>query len=151
MRIAFEFYGDKQVNRKLARVQEDIQDFTPAWEAMADDFQAAAQAQFASTGATGSGGWAPLSPVYAAWKARRFPGQPILVRSGRLRDTLTKRPFGVERIDPQQMAIGSDVSYGLFHQKGTSKMPRRRPVELTEANRRLMVKRAQQHAFGSLK
>ena len=151
MRIAFEFYGEKQVDRTLSRIHDDINDFTPAWEAMAEDFLSAEKAQFASSGATGSGGWSPLSPRYAAWKARRFPGQPILVRTGRLRDTLTKRPFGVERIDPKQMAIGSDVSYGLFHQQGTDRMPRRRPVELAEAMRRQMIKRAQEHAFGSLR
>lgn len=151
MRIRFDFYGDKQVDRTLARIQDDVNDFTPAWEAMADDFLTAQTAQFASQGATGSGGWAPLSPAYAAWKAARYPGKPILERTGVLKDSLTSRPFGVERIDPRQMAIGSDVEYGLFHQQGTDRMPRRRPVELTEANRRLMVKRGQEHVFGSLK
>ena len=151
MRLSFDFYGDQQVDRTLARVQDDINDFRPAWEAIADDFVSIEQAQFASQGATGSGGWAPLSPIYAAWKARHYPGKPTLERTGQLKASLTGRPFGVERIDPKSMAVGSDVDYGLFHQQGTERMPRRRPVELTEINRRMIVKRAQQHAFGSLR
>ena len=30
------------------------------------------------------GGWSPLSPKYAAWKATRFPGAPPMIRTGRL-------------------------------------------------------------------
>src|SRR5688572_696289 len=31
----------------------------------------------------------PLNPVYAAWKAKHFPGKPVLERTGRLRDSLS--------------------------------------------------------------
>jgi phage gpG-like protein len=138
-RIRFEFFGEEQVNRTIMRTVDAADDATPAWEVLAKSFQLAQRKQFRSEGLYGSGGWAPLSPRYAAWKARHYPGAPILVRTGDLRDSLTQRPFGVEVIEPRYAVFGSDVDYGLFHQQGDG-VPRRRPVELPESLRRRWVK-----------
>lgn len=143
-RLTFDFYGDVQIDRTLARVGANVEDATEAWEQIADRFARFESRQFASEGRAGSGGWAPLSPRYAAWKAKRFPGQPIMVATGELRASLTERPFGVEAIRPQSMAIGSGVDYGAFHQKGDG-VPQRRVVELPESERREWVKILQQH------
>lgn len=144
-RISFSFYGDVQVDRTLARFSENVQDATPVWDQIADDFAKGEARQFASAGAYASGGWAPLSPRYAAWKARTHPGQPLMVLSGNLRDSLTRRPFGIEAIEPQSMTIGSDVDYGAYHQHGDPPLPQRRVVELTESRRRQWVRWLQQH------
>lgn len=138
-RIRFAFYGDEQVNRTIMRIVDAAEDARPAWEVIAKWFQLAQRKQFRSEGTYGSGGWAPLSPRYAAWKARRYPGAPILVRTGDLRASLTERPFGVEVIEPRTAIFGSDIGYGLFHQRGEG-VPRRRPVELPESLRQRWVK-----------
>lgn len=138
-RLRFEFFGDEQVNRTILRTIDAAEDARPAWEVLAGSFQTAQRRQFRSEGTYGSGGWAPLSPRYAAWKARNYPGAPILVRTGDLRASLTERPFGVEVIEPRFAIFGSDVRYGLFHQQGDG-VPRRRPVELPESLRRRWVK-----------
>lgn len=138
--IRFEFFGEAQLNRTLERFALGAADASPAWNALADRFVALERRQFRSEGRAFSGGWSPLSPKYAAWKARHYPGKPILERTGELLRSLTERPLDVEVILPDRMVIGSAVTYGRYHQNGTPRMPQRRPVELSEAERREWVK-----------
>jgi phage gpG-like protein len=137
--LRFEFYGDVQLARTLDRFATNVADARPAWEAIADRFAHVERRQFATEGRASSGGWAPLSPRYGAWKARNYPGRPILERDGDLKESLTRRPFGVELILEDRMVIGSSVKYGAYHQRGDG-VPRRRPIELTEAERKAWVK-----------
>lgn len=139
LRLTLSFFGETQLDRTLARFSDRARDARPAWEALADRFGALERAQFASEGRY-SGGWAPLSPRYGEWKAEHYPGLPILELSGDLKASLTSRPFGVEIIEPGFMAIGSDVDYGRWHQEGTDRMPRRRPVEFPDSERRAWIK-----------
>lgn len=134
------FYGEEQVSRTLLRYQQGALDMRPAWERLARRFQRNERQQFASEGAYASGGWAPLSPAYAAWKARHYPGKPILERTGALKASLTERPFGIEVLETGFMVVGSHVDYGAYHQRGGGRLPRRRPVELPEAERREWVR-----------
>lgn len=139
VRMTFDFYGDQQVDRTLERFQLGAEDATPAWEKMAERFLRLEKRQFATEGAYASGGWAPLSPRYAAWKAVHYPGKPILRRTDDLWRSLTVGP-AIRYIAPHQMILGSDVDYGAYHQRGGPNLPRRRPVELPEAERREWVK-----------
>ena len=139
-RIAFDFYGDVQLERTIDRTIDRAEDASPAWEAIANSLVRAERRQFATEGGYASGGRAPLSPAYAAWKARHYPGKPILERTGRLKASLTERPLGVEVIRPHSAILGSHVPYGLHHQRGGGRPPPRRPVELPESIRREWVK-----------
>lgn len=141
-RISFDFFGEAQVNRTLERVALGAEDASPAWEAMAERFVAVERRHFRAEGGDKgtTGTWAPLSPKYAAWKARHYPGKPILRRTDELLRSLTVRPLDVEVILPDRMVIGSLVEYGRYHQAGTDRMPRRRPVDLSDAERREWVK-----------
>ena len=136
--ISFTFYGEKQVNRTIADREERVEDATPAWDAIADRFRVIESRLFQTQGGSSGRKWSPLSPRYARWKARVRPGAPILVFDGDLRKSLTERPFGIEVIEPGFMVIGSDVEYGAYHQRGEG-VPRRRPVSLAEADRRIFV------------
>lgn len=139
VRLKLEFYGDVQLDRTLARFADNIGDARPAWDVLADRFGRLERRQFAGEGPF-SGGWQALSPDYAEWKERHYPGKPILERSGDLLRSLTRRPFGVEVLEPGFMVVGSDVDYGQWHQQGTDRMPRRRPVEFPEHERREWVR-----------
>lgn len=143
VRFSLDFYGDAQLDRTLLRFADNIGDARPIWDKLADQFALVEARQFASEGAYGSGGWAPLAPSTVAYKARHYPGKGILERTGALRRSLTERPFGVEQLNPQSMAVGSNIAYGAFHQAGTPRMPRRRPVELPESERRTWVRMLQ--------
>ncbi len=133
--VVFEFaiLGESQIQRMLDGVVYRGQDLRPVWNFIVSDFFALEGQQFATEGGLGRP-WPPLSPVYAAWKAKHFPGQPILVRTGRLRASLTGRNADtVEVQEPQLLRIGTRVPYARFHQTGTSRMPPRPPIVLTEA------------------
>jgi len=97
-------------------------------------FEAAQARQFdAEGGGPVAGSWAELSDVYAAWKAKRYPGQPILVARGDLRDALTQpnSPFGARDWSASSFVFGTaGIEYASFHQTGTARMPARPPFDL---------------------
>lgn len=144
-RLTFSFYGDKQLDRTLARMADNIGDARPVWNVLADRFVALERRQFSSEGGHASGGWAPLSEKYGEWKHAHYPGKKILELTGDLKDSLTRRPLGVEVLEPGFMVIGSNVDYGAYHQHGNpaGNLPQRRPVEFTEHARRDWVRRVQ--------
>lgn len=145
-RITFEVLGSREIDRTLTRITHDITDAGPLWQSLANRFATLEAQQFATEGIA-AGGWEPLSPRYAAWKARKYPGAPILTRTGKLRRSLTVRPFGIERITPDSMTIGTDIPYATYHQHGTARMPARPIVAMTEATRRDWVKRVQRYVI----
>jgi phage gpG-like protein len=152
--LSFSIAGDNVLLRELRGWQIRAVDARPAFELMADAFGDAETRQFDSEGAYGSGGWAPLSPSYAAWKDRHYPGKPILERSGALRHALTQRPFGIEHIQNHfaEFGIAANAStgpyYGQFHQEGTDKMPARPVVAFPESLKREFVKIMQEWLVG---
>jgi phage gpG-like protein len=141
LRLRFSFFADTQIDRTLDNF-ERAADMRPVWEALADRFLVLERRQFATEGRTGSAGWAPLSPAYAAWKARRYPGKTILRRTDELFRSLTEGPQ-VRIVDRVFMVIGSAVEHGRYHQAGGGNLPRRPPVELTEHERREWVRLVQ--------
>jgi phage gpG-like protein len=143
-RITWTFYGEAQLDRTLGRVEVAAADVSPAWEVIAEQFLAAEREQFASEGGFGSGGWAPLSEHYAAWKAVHYPGEKILHRTGELEASLTEGPE-IRVIEAHMMVLGSAVEYGRFHQGGGPNLPRRRPIELPEMLRRSWIKVVQRY------
>lgn len=142
LRLRLEFLGEVQLDRTLARFGEHVGNARALWNVLADRFGALERRQFASEGRY-SGGWQALSPDYAEWKERHYPGKPILERTGDLLRSLTVRPFGVEVIEDRFMVLGSGIDYAEFHQAGGARLPRRRPVELPESERRDWTRRLQ--------
>lgn len=139
-RISFTFEGDDQVDRTLERFELGATDASPAFDEIGDSLARAERRQFHSEGAYGSGGWAPLSSRYAAWKERHYPGKPILERSGELLDSLTQRPFGIDVVDAHVAVFGSGLEYGPYHQSGAGNLPVRKPIDIPESLRRRWVK-----------
>lgn len=75
---------------------------------------------FATEGASSGRGWPALSPAYAAWKRRHYPGRKIMVLTGRLRRSLTERGHAehVARFgrEPEPFVqVGTAVEYAAFH------------------------------------
>jgi len=76
-----------------------------------------------------SGGWSPLSPQYASWKATNVPGAPPMVRTGKLFRSVTELENSrVNAVTDTRAEFGTDVEYAKFHQYGTSKMAKRRVI-----------------------
>ncbi|GAB3191758.1 phage virion morphogenesis protein [Nesterenkonia suensis] len=139
--------GFEGLSLLLDRFGENISNPAPAFDQMADLFAQTQRTNFA-TGGGYYGHWAPLSPAYAAWKDAHYPGQPVLTRTGQLRESLSSRPLGVEHIDNKRMVLGTQVEYAQFHQHGGGFLPVRRmlnqptPSEIRQYGRIL-----HRHAF----
>lgn len=142
--LSLSWWGDQQVSRTLHRFAGAVVDMRPAFVEIRDRFLRVNRRQFATQGKHGSGGWAPLSPPYAAWKATQRPGAKILVFDGDLRRSLTEQP-DYEVIEPHYMAVGSNVEHGRYHQHGTDNMPARPPVDLTDNWKREAMRVLQRH------
>lgn len=140
--------GQVEMDRGLARFTDGIADWRPIWNVFGDTFYAYLSGQFQSEGAEGLGTpWKPLSAQYAAWKAKHFPGKPILQRTGALMASLTgpKAAGSVFAPMPKSLTIGSTVPYALYHQLGTGRMPQRKEIVLTEEAKRELMKLAQMY------
>jgi phage gpG-like protein len=140
MQFTMRVDGVTLIDRTLLNVADRIVDAAPAFERIAGLFAEGEKRQFDSEGEWGSGRWSPLSPKYAAWKLRHFPGTKILERTGALKASLTVRPLGIEEISATRLRIGSGIVYGRFHQDGGPRLPKRPPLALPEARRRTITK-----------
>lgn len=135
--LSFEIVGGDQVKKGLAAFLETLQDLRPFWrDVFAPKYFGIVQDLFATGGrARGAGGkfsggaWAQLSPKYRVWKQQHYPGQPILVREGDLRESVRWSgqigAGGIFQAERAFVVAGTAIPYGQYHQKGTSKMPAR--------------------------
>jgi len=93
-----------------------------------------------------AGSWAPLSASYEAWKAVRYPGQPILVATGKLREALTDSasPFAARDYSASEFAFGTaGVEYASLHQLGTVRMSARPPFDFGDVFEERLQQEAQ--------
>jgi phage gpG-like protein len=115
--------------RALDRVIADARQLRPVFEQVLEPaFYTKLAGQFDTEGRQDSGGWKPLNPDYARWKARRYPGKGILERTSAVRRSLTARgaPGSVRRISDREMVLGTSIEYAGFHQGGRNPRP---PIE----------------------
>lgn len=110
----------------LDGIARRAQDFTPVFLWAQDELRRANAKNFSSNGLP-VGGWAPLSPPYAAWKAAHGGGPPMQ-RTGRLFRSLVSLSGPPNTITPMWARFGTEVDYAGFHQYGTRKMPKREVV-----------------------
>lgn len=83
--------------------------------------------------------WAPLSKRYGDWKAKNFPGQPILVRTGALRRSMTQQgaPGNITAISKTSSIFGTSLRYGIYHDEGAKRLPKRNFSEPSERRARI--------------
>lgn len=149
MRIVIDSLGEQAVARELIGIDARGLDMRPAMDDVLDMLRTSERRQFDSQGVYGSGGWAPLAAATIARKQRAGHDPRILHATHRLRDSLT------ERGNPEELALarrdgadfGSLVPYAGYHQTGTSHMPRRRPAQLPETDRRQVIRILQRYVI----
>ena len=141
-----EVAGAPIVSRMISRFADVTDDLSPAWKRIADDFLKVEARLFGSEGASGGEKWAPLSPAYAEWKEKHYPGKPILEREGDLMRSLVERNSDhIERISPDQLVLGTRDPKAMFHQRGTRIMPARPPIMLSDYDRTRWTKMIQRY------
>lgn len=127
-------YPDERPLRRALVVYERVQDLSPAFERILPLLQDYTERYLAAGGAfEGNPAFAPLNPRYARHKGHRYPGAPILTRSGRMRASLAGLTGdSVAEVSPDRLVYGTRVPYAVYHQMGTRKMPKRPPLRLSK-------------------
>lgn len=145
MRFTFEVEGKAEFDRSFNRVGEHVSDLRPVWNKIERTFHQIESEQFKSEGAKGrSGKWRPLTRNYAVYKAKKYPGMPVLQRSGRLYRSLTSNTGDSILIKTKdEFGIGTTLFYATFHQTGTKNMPAREPISFSDAQRTTLTKEIQ--------
>lgn len=113
--------NDALFQRKIIAATRVVEDLRFAFSEISRDWFKSNITQFSLKG---SGQYPPLSPAYAERKARLFGSKPILVATGKLRDSVTggTNKDSINRIGKQSLVVGTKVEYGIYHQ---SDKPRR--------------------------
>lgn len=162
--LTFEIEGYERLSVGLSRFVQQIQDFRPFFRnELAPWFFARIVENFQQQGAP-VGGWKPLSPRYAAWKAKHYPGKTILRRSDDLIKSLTMAggalgvggrlgAGGILNVSPHSAELGTSVPYARYHQHGAPKrqLPQRRILYLPPDASRTMGKLLQRWAVQLLR
>lgn len=146
--LSLSLAGDVQLNRTLIGISTRGTDFRPAWQAITDRLLTIEGQQFASEGAYGSTGWPALAPsTIERRQSQGYGAGPILDMTGALKRSLSvKGAEGqISVIEPASMAFGTGIEYAGLHQTGTGRMPARKPLELPERDRKVIVKIAQRY------
>jgi len=117
-RLTIHQTGAEELRTMLGGLAVAVDDISPTFPEMERAFRSIEISQFQSEGASGQeGAWPALSEVYAAWKARHFPGKPILQRTGALMRSLVGRgPGSYVSTSPHSLTIGTSIPYAAFHQ-----------------------------------
>lgn len=145
--LRMEILGTRELDFAIQGLQKRVSDFRPLWPRLAEVFHEQEQVQFTALGAGPSGEWTPLSSRYASWKSRHYPGQPTLVRTGKLRSSLLADSADsiLDMSQQARMRIGTSVPYALFHQLGGGRLPRRKVVDLTARQNLAFAKEFQKY------
>jgi len=136
--LSFEIAGVDKVRVGLAEIMKTVKDLRPFWrDVFAPKYFGMVQDLFATGGrARGGGGrfkggaWAPLSPKYRVWKQQHYPGRPILVREGDLRESVrwsgsSLGAGGIFDAQPAFVIAGTNIPYAARLRSGTANMPGR--------------------------
>lgn len=144
LNIKLEFDNEVQFSRTFTRFVSQLRDLRDVWPAVVIDLREITQEQFTGQGVGDSGQWAALSPRYAAWKRRHYPGKTILRRTDRLIESLTGNKLdSIVNLRPDHLEFGTRVPYAIFHQRGSGKQKRRKIFDLNERQRTRIMKSIQ--------
>lgn len=128
MDILISVAGDREVMDRLRRVGGSVLDLSAPMRDTANYLTTFFSGEvFASRGRVIAEPWAPLNDRYAAYKARRFPGRPPLIRTG-----LMIRSFkGVT--NSTSARISNTAPYFDVQQGGSSRVPSRVMMKVDQA------------------
>ena len=122
LNMKLEVRGEDEVKKMLAGVGLDVKDLRGAMDDVGSTTIKYFSGQvFASRGGVIGHSWPRLSDRYAATKAKRFPGRPLLVQTGRMQGSFVKRSAAMS------VEITNNDPKFKYHQSSASrtKLPRR--------------------------
>lgn len=134
MQISIRISGDKETIKALQKMGASFFNYRREMQEigkLVKDY--AGNETMASQGGALGTRWARLSPRYAAWKARNYPGRPPLVRTGHM-----QKSYEFDAKD-QSVTIRNAADYFEFHQLGTRHMPQRLALAINSIQKRSIV------------
>jgi len=150
--ISFSGAGFDAVTHDLTRFRQNITKAKPALENMAEHVAGMQRDQFTTQGRHYGPAWAPLSPKYKAWKAKRRPGKKILQFDGNLKSQAAPsnaKQFGIYGVTDKRMEVGVDYQrtpYAQHHQEGGKHLPARPIIgQPTREDQKAMTKILHEH------
>lgn len=148
MRLTVDIQGEEKLDYAIKSITDQIDDWREVWPEVELVFYRATLGQFRSEGQRGGDRWRPLSDNYRKWKELKYPGQPILVLTGRLRRSLTATGSeeSIRIRERTELTLGSSTPYGRFHQTGTRRMSPRPPLVLLRQDYGKIVSRMFRYA-----
>ena len=129
---------------RLEAMDSAAKDFRIVFEWARRELAKANAANFTASGLP-VGGWSPLKPKYASWKARNFPGAPIMVQGGALRRDLSTLRGPANDIRKTSAKFGTSIEYAKFHQYGTTRMAKRQIVFEPPLFSKQLAQKAKRH------
>lgn len=92
--------------------------------------------------------WPALSPAYEARKSVTYPGQPMMRATDQLYESLTSQTSDtIWYAGPKSIQFSTRVPYFEFHQQGTSRMPARPVLTLSDDAARELVRLIEEHVM----
>jgi Phage virion morphogenesis family len=144
--VGVQAMGEQVIARQFRLAEEWSHDLSEPLDQLMDDLIDSVSAQFDTEGAAAAGDpWTPLSDDYGAWKLEHYPGRPILVRDGAMREAMLDRSSAVHVTN--DVAVYQPISrIAGYHQAGADwvgpawgrgryphHLPQRKMVDLSES------------------
>ena len=116
--------GTQGFIRRMREFESRAGDMTPAFQEIHRQFLATERGIFASQG---GGKWSPLTPAYAARKARQGKDPRIERATGALAQALTtgRGPGAITEISPNAATFGTNLRQAVVAHRGSGKRRRR--------------------------
>lgn len=141
LRLVLTEHGGEQTERHLLGLGERAENATPVLRRIAELMRLAEIRWFESEG---EGSWPALAESTMTAKDRGGLEERILVATGQLRDSLTSEGSGnIAHIQRDELIFGTSDRTARFHQEGTSRMPQRKPLHMTEAEQKIITRELQ--------
>jgi phage gpG-like protein len=126
---SYSIENDREFRAAIDSALKKVGNLKVAFKLIADDWFKSNKSQFTLKN---SGQYPPLSPDYARRKRQEVGEKPIMVYSGRLRDSLTQKthPDAIRIIGRTALILGTSVEYAIYHQsdRPRSRLPQRKVV-----------------------
>lgn len=113
-------------------IEDSVRDanYQPILQDFQQDIAEGEKAAFDGQHEPGGAAWAPLRPSTIARKGHNR----ILFETGALMTSLVSLggPGNINATTERSLLFGTDIPYAIFHDQGTSRMPARPPVGMSE-------------------
>lgn len=113
--------GAPALKRHLRVMERRVQDPSKVWPRIGSYLSKTFNKQFTTEGKHLGRPWKPLTPSYAKWKRRHGYSRKILVQTGDMKASLTRRPMDIEDYRGRSAVFGTSNQKAVWHHYGTRK------------------------------